>query len=1333
LVVIAATGVVMAAAVGIAGALGNATGVDFSATAGEQFTGAVARFSDIEPGAVGFSATIDWGDGTPASAGTFASQGLCPDVPDQTCYEVHGTHTYAAAGSYAVTTSISTGPDQPTRVTSTATVAPSGPPPNPPPNPAPPPGPAATTAIDGPGELTIGDLARFAAVDSTRAIRHEWDLDGDGTFETDTGTTPVVDRAFDDDGRLTIGLRSTFPDGSTAIGKLLVVVERPPLIALQTVPANPKPGQRFSLKLNFIHEADAGFGLITWKISGAKPAKQRTILKLAGKTPPTSVRAKGAMPTLATEIKAKIEQPGYYPIKVTVQDEKGGVYSLTSGVNVTSKASAGQVELPKQTLDCNQKPPSDSSYEVLYLYGLCADIAILGEPVEGGVLNIENASPDLISCKDLPVPVQSFKKFDVTIFEKSFSPAGFTPTAGQSFAASSGRHARSAAQKQCVVLQPSRVIQWDFGDGESFAYPADPGGPEVIPHTYAKPGTYKVSLLADVPYRPADYDIVKDFDPNKTGVVRSRRTVTVEVGEQYCGSVLIRGVAAKPVPVSTYESQGIPACFNKTGGASAPQYTTLKGYGLDFGGLAVSGKKLDKFLGAQQRDFGLTQLVVDPKAATITPKPPVFEAKTALSSGPQPSSVLVGFPKLAGLSATGYAFRGPQLGVPKPVFDAGFGAAVAKVGEVSGSSAGLNVGGLKAKTVQTFVSPGGGPFARAWLELPPPLAGTPPVDLPPGGAKAASHWGEATDFSIDIGGLGLGLFELPGSFALEHKTAGGWIGGGQLQIPLLGSLGSKIDAPYKPPPTGSPPSQCTKVTGPSGIALNGDGSFAFGGATAIFGSQVPVGPIGLGCIAVRGQSVPFVMEGRVSGSLPKDGPLDINGCFLLGVLGKAEQASGCGTTRKAGGATLVWLRSTGSIGVFDKFTLGGASLDFTTEGGSATAVIKGSAEPSFGPITVSLDADGAMLFPSLAFDLGVEGKIWGHVSVPYPCPSLSDPLDICWEEIDSPHVPLGSAIISSKGFGFCGGPFGVTFKAGGSVDAGLCDLSGLAVATASAAGDGTLRLRVRRGLSEVAFVLRSAENSPVVDLVDPGGRRIKDPLGSWRVTGRDYRLFHLDGETVVYVDRPKPGTWRFAPHHDSPAVSSLSAQQVLAAPRIEGKVTGKGRQRVLAYRARLAAGDRIRLVEVSRASSRSIGILTKGGHGRIRFGTGTGPRGKRTIFAIAERRGAPFDRFAVTTYTAPKPQAVPSPQRVEIAFVHGRLGVRWRRVKGAESYDVLARLSDGRVLRARARGEATRFDGVAARIGMRVSVTAIARDGRRSKPARARKRSSGPARVTINV
>ncbi|MBE2315574.1 M36 family metallopeptidase [Solirubrobacter sp. CPCC 204708] len=57
--------------------------------------------------------------------------------------------------------------------------------------------------------------ARGSKAGSAAIVGYRWDLDGDGTYERDTGTTPTVKHAFDESGTHTVRLQVTAQDGET--------------------------------------------------------------------------------------------------------------------------------------------------------------------------------------------------------------------------------------------------------------------------------------------------------------------------------------------------------------------------------------------------------------------------------------------------------------------------------------------------------------------------------------------------------------------------------------------------------------------------------------------------------------------------------------------------------------------------------------------------------------------------------------------------------------------------------------------------------------------------------------------------------------------------------------------------------------------------------------------------------------------------------------------------------------------------------------------------------------------------------------------------------------
>lgn len=100
-------------------ALSTGTSASINAHTGASFTDSVGSFTDTNPTATPsqFTASINWGDGAAATAGTITQPGGAG-----TAFLVTGSHTYTHAGSYTITTNI-TGADGTTTVlTDTATI-----------------------------------------------------------------------------------------------------------------------------------------------------------------------------------------------------------------------------------------------------------------------------------------------------------------------------------------------------------------------------------------------------------------------------------------------------------------------------------------------------------------------------------------------------------------------------------------------------------------------------------------------------------------------------------------------------------------------------------------------------------------------------------------------------------------------------------------------------------------------------------------------------------------------------------------------------------------------------------------------------------------------------------------------------------------------------------------------------------------------------------------------------------------------------------------------------------------------------------------------------------
>ncbi len=94
-----------------------------------------------------------------------------------------------------------------------------------------------------PNPVSTGDQAGFDASGSSDPegpiAKYEWDLDGNGSYETNTGTTPTTTKNYAKKGNVTIGLRVTDSDGATAATTVDLAVQNKAPSASFTATPNP--------------------------------------------------------------------------------------------------------------------------------------------------------------------------------------------------------------------------------------------------------------------------------------------------------------------------------------------------------------------------------------------------------------------------------------------------------------------------------------------------------------------------------------------------------------------------------------------------------------------------------------------------------------------------------------------------------------------------------------------------------------------------------------------------------------------------------------------------------------------------------------------------------------------------------------------------------------------------------------------------------------------------------------------------------------------------------------------------------------------------------------
>jgi PKD repeat protein len=90
------------------------------------------------------------------------------------------------------------------------------------------------------GETVSFDGSASSDSDGT-IVNYSWDLDGNGTFETDTGSTATTSRSYPTPGVYTVRLRVTDDGGATGEAAVILTVEnRPPTASFTYSPSSPR-------------------------------------------------------------------------------------------------------------------------------------------------------------------------------------------------------------------------------------------------------------------------------------------------------------------------------------------------------------------------------------------------------------------------------------------------------------------------------------------------------------------------------------------------------------------------------------------------------------------------------------------------------------------------------------------------------------------------------------------------------------------------------------------------------------------------------------------------------------------------------------------------------------------------------------------------------------------------------------------------------------------------------------------------------------------------------------------------------------------------------------
>ncbi len=194
------------------------------------------------------------------------------------------------------------------------------------------------------GQTVSFDGAASGDPDGTLA-KYEWDLDGNGSYETDTGTTRTASRAYTQTGAVTVGLRVTDNEGDTASTTRSLTVRQGPAASFTATPATAPTGQAVAFDAAASTDADGTIAKYEWDLDGNGSFETDT-----GTTRTTS-RTYAAAATLNVGLR--------------VTDNDGNTGVATRAVTITNRLPSASftatpaAALTRQTVSFNAAASSD--------------------------------------------------------------------------------------------------------------------------------------------------------------------------------------------------------------------------------------------------------------------------------------------------------------------------------------------------------------------------------------------------------------------------------------------------------------------------------------------------------------------------------------------------------------------------------------------------------------------------------------------------------------------------------------------------------------------------------------------------------------------------------------------------------------------------------------------------------------------------------------------------------------------------------------------------------------------------------------------------------------
>jgi subtilisin-like proprotein convertase family protein/PKD repeat protein len=119
-----------------------------------------------------------------------------------------------------------------------------------------------------PGATVTFDAGGSAPAPGATITHYEWDLDGNGTFETDGGASPTTSQVYDTKGTYPISVRVTDDQGNSDVRTIALAVTSRPHAAISITPSTPLSLVNASLDASGSYDPDGTIVRYEWDLDG---------------------------------------------------------------------------------------------------------------------------------------------------------------------------------------------------------------------------------------------------------------------------------------------------------------------------------------------------------------------------------------------------------------------------------------------------------------------------------------------------------------------------------------------------------------------------------------------------------------------------------------------------------------------------------------------------------------------------------------------------------------------------------------------------------------------------------------------------------------------------------------------------------------------------------------------------------------------------------------------------------------------------------------------------------------------------------------------------------